>query len=161
MATVNPVPEGYHTITPYISVSGGEAAIDFYKNAFGAIEHFRMPGPDGKGIGHAELQIGESRLMLADEFPDLKFLSPTTLNGSPVMLHLYVDDCDAWFDRAVKAGAKVTRPLEDQFYGDRGGALEDPFGHSWYISTHKRDVSPEEMAEGAAKREQERKNAKA
>ena len=95
--------------------------------------------------------------MLADEFPDLKFFSPATLNGSAVMLHLYVDDSDAWFDRAVKAGAKVTRPIEDQFYGDRGGAIEDPFGHSWYISTHVRDVSPEEMAEGAAKRDQERK----
>lgn len=153
MATVKPVPEGYHTITPYISVSGGEEAIEFYKKAFGAQEHMRMPGPDGKGIGHAELQIGDSRVMLADEFPALNFRSPKTLGGSPVMLHLYVDDCDAWFERAVNAGAKVTRPLEDQFYGDRGGCVEDPFGHSWYISTHKRDVSDEEMQEAMAKRQ--------
>src|SRR5688500_20392064 len=106
MASVTPVPEGYHPITPYLSVSGCEAAIDFYKKAFGAQEHMRMPGPDGKGIGHAELQIGDSRVMLADEFPDLNFRAPSTLGGSPVMLHLYVDDCAAWFDRAVEAGAK-------------------------------------------------------
>ena len=154
MANVQPIPEGYHTITPYLSVKDGEAAIEFYKNAFGAQEHMRMPGPDGKGVGHAELQIGNSRFMLADEFPDLNFRAPTTLGGSPVMLHLYVDDSDAWFDRAVKAGAKITRPLEDQFYGDRGGCVEDPFGHSWYISSHVRDVSPEEMQEAMAKREQ-------
>ncbi len=153
MATANPIPEGYHTITPYLSVKDGEAAIEFYKKAFGAQEHMRMPGPDGKGVGHAELQIGNSRMMLADEFPDLNFRAPTTLGGSPVMLHLYVDDSDAWFDRAVKAGAKITRPLEDQFYGDRGGCVEDPYGHSWYISSHVRDVSPEEMQEAMAKRE--------
>ena len=148
-----PVPEGYHTITPYLSVKDGEAAIEFYKKAFGAQEHMRMPGPDGKGIGHAELQIGDSRLMLADEFPDLNFRAPTTLGGSPVMLHLYVDDSDAWFERAVKAGAKITRPIEDQFYGDRGGCVEDPYGHSWYISTNIREMSPEEMQEAMAKRE--------
>ena len=137
MATVKPVPDGYHTITPYLSVHDGEAAIEFYKAAFDAKEHFRMPGPDGKGIGHAELQIGDSRLMLANEYPEIKFRGPKSLGGSPVMMHLYVEDCDAWFERAVKAGAKVTRPLADQFYGDRGGGLEDPFGHTWYISTHK------------------------
>lgn len=160
MATVKPVPEGYHTITPYLSVNDGEAAIEFYKRAFGAQERMRMPGPDGKGIGHAELQIGDSRLMLADEFPDLNFRGPKSLGGSPVMMHLYVDDCDAWFDRAVKAGAKVTRPLADQFYGDRGGGLEDPFGHTWYISTHKEDLSEEEMKERAAKAHAEIRGAK-
>src|SRR3989337_1267825 len=116
MATVKPVPEGYHTITPYICVNGGEAAIDFYKKAFQAKEIMRMPGPDGKTVGHAELQIGDSRLMLADEFPDMNFRGPKSIGGSPVMLHLYVDDCDAWFARAVEAGAKVVRPLADQFY---------------------------------------------
>jgi len=145
MATVKPIPDGYHTITPYLSVNDGVAALEFYQQAFAAQELFRMPGPDGKGIGHAEMQIGDSRFMLADEFPDMNFRSPKTLGGSPVMLHLYVDDCDAWFDRAVKAGAKITRPLSDQFYGDRGGCVEDPWGHSWYLATHKEDVSPEEL----------------
>jgi PhnB protein len=149
MANVKPVPEGYHTITPYLAVNDGNAALDLYKAAFGATELFRYPGPDGK-IGHAELQIGDSRVMLADEFPDIGFRGPKSLGGSPVMLHLYVDDCDAWFDRAVKAGCKVTRPLADQFYGDRGGMVEDPFGHSWYLSTHKEDVSEEEMQRRAA-----------
>ena len=151
MASVNPVPEGYHTLTPYLSVSNGEEAIEFYKAAFGAKELFRTPGPGGKGIGHAELQIGDSRLMLADEYPDLDFRGPNALGGSPVLLHLYVDDCDAWFDRAVKAGAKITRPLEDKFYGDRGGSLVDPYGHTWYVATHKEDLSAEEMQERAAK----------
>ena len=145
MGSVQPIPEGYHTVTPYLAVRDGEKAIEFYKAAFGAQELFRFPGAEGKGIGHAELQIGDSRLMLADETDDVHFYSPQKYGGTPVMLHLYVDDCDAWFDRAVKAGAKVTRPLADQFYGDRGGMVEDPFGHSWYLSTHKEDVPPEEM----------------
>jgi PhnB protein len=150
MSPVKPIPEGYYTITAYVCVSNGAAAIDFYKRAFGAKEVMRMPGPDGK-IGHADLIIGDSHIMLADEYPEMDFRSPRTLGGSPVMLHLYVDDCDAWFDRAVQAGAKITRPLQDQFYGDRGGGLEDPFGHKWYISTHKEDVSEEQMKERAAK----------
>ena len=159
MASVKPVPEGYHTITPYLSVTDGEAAIEFYKKAFGAQELFRMPGAGGKGIGHAEIKIGDSHVMLADEAPDLNFRSPQTLGGSPVMLYLYVDDSDAWFDRAVKAGAKITRPLEDQFYGDRSGCVDDPWGHRWYLSTHKEDVSPEEL-EKRAKKAQEEMSAK-
>jgi PhnB protein len=158
MATVKPIPEGYHTITPYLSVKDGEAAIEFYKKAFAAEELFRMPGPNGKGIGHAELQIGDSRLMLADEAPDLNFRSPKTLGGSPVMLYLYVDNSDAWFERAVSAGAKVSRPLEDQFYGDRSGCVDDPWGHRWYLSTHKEDVSPEEMEKRAKKAQAEMKS---
>ena len=160
MPTVKPVPEGYHTITPYLSVSGGEKAIEFYEKAFGAQELMRMPGPNGKGIGHAELQIGDSRLMLADEFPEMNFRSPSSLGGTPVMMHLYVDDCDAWFARAVNAGAKVTRPLEDQFYGDRGGCVEDPFGHSWYLSTHKEDLSEEELKARGEKHQAEMQSKK-
>ncbi|MEO8380508.1 MAG: VOC family protein [Acidobacteriota bacterium] len=158
MASVKPVPEGYHTITPYLSVPDGEAAIEFYKKAFGAQELFRMPGMGGKGIGHAEIKIGDSHVMLADEVPDLNFRSPQTLGGSPVMLYLYVDDSDAWFDRAVKAGAKITRPLEDQFYGDRSGCVDDPWGHRWYLSTHKEDVSPEELEKRAKKAQEEMKD---
>lgn len=151
MANVRAVPEGYHTITPYLSVSDGEAAIEFYINAFGAKELARIPGEGGRGVGHAELQIGESRLMLADEVPAMNSMGPKARGGSSVMLHLYVDDCDAWFDRAVKAGATVTRPLADQFYGDRGGSLEDPFGHTWYVASHVEDVSEEEMRAREAK----------
>jgi PhnB protein len=149
MTSVRPVPEGYHTITPYLSVSDGPAAIEFYKKAFGAKELFRMPGEGGKGISHAEIQIGDSRLMLAEEYPEMNFLGPNARGGTSVMLHLYVDDCDAWFKRAVDAGAKVTRPVADQFYGDRGGGVEDPFGHSWYLSTHKEDLSEEEVKKRA------------
>lgn len=147
---VKPIPDGYHTVTPYLCVNDGAAAIEFYKRAFGAQELFRMQLPDGK-ISHAELQIGDSRVMLAGEFPEMNFRSPKTLGGSPIMMHLYVEDCDAWFNRAVEAGAKVTRPLADQFYGDRGGMVEDPFGHSWYLSTHVEDVSEEELKERAKK----------
>jgi PhnB protein len=149
MANVRPVPEGYHTITPYLAVHDGEAAIEFYKKAFGATELMRMPGPGGKGVGHAELLIGDSHLMLADEYADLKFFGPKTLGGSAVMLHLYVDDCDAWYDRALKAGATAKRPMADQFYGDRGGSVADPFGYEWWLSTHKEDLTPEEMEKRA------------
>jgi len=147
---VKPIPDGYHTVTPYLCVNDGAAAIDFYKRALNAQELFRMQSPDGR-VAHAELQIGESRVMLAGEFPEMNFRSPKTLGGSAIMMHLYVDDCDAWFNRAVEAGAKVTRPLADQFYGDRGGMVEDPFGHSWYLATHVEDVSEEELAERAKK----------
>lgn len=147
---VKPIPDGYHTVTPYLCVNDGAAAIEFYKRALNAQELFRMQLPDGK-ISHAELQIGDSRVMLAGEFPEMNFRSPKSLGGSPIMMHLYVDDCDAWFNRAVEAGAKVTRPLADQFYGDRGGMVEDPFGHSWYLATHVEDVSEEELAERAKK----------
>lgn len=147
---VNPIPEGYHTITPYLAVRDGRAAIEFYKKALNAQELFSMVNPDGR-IGHAELQIGDSRVMLADEHPEINFRGPSSIGGTPLLLHLYVDDCDAWFNRAVSAGAKVLRPLEDQFYGDRGGQVEDPFGHIWYFATHKEDVSPDELEARAKK----------
>ena len=150
MAKVNPIPEGYHTTTPYLCVDGAADAIEFYKKAFGAKELMRMPAPGDK-VGHAELQIGDSRVMLADEFPEMGFLSPRTIGGSPVMMHLYVEDVDATVPRAVAAGAKVTREVADQFYGDRGGQIEDPFGHKWYVSTHKEDLTPEEIRKRAAK----------
>jgi PhnB protein len=139
-----PIPEGYHTVTPYLCVKGASDALEFYKKAFGATEIMRMAAPDGK-IGHSELQIGDSRVMLADEFPEMGFLSPRTLGGSPVTMHLYVEDADAIVDRATGAGAKITRPVADQFYGDRGGQVEDPFGHKWYVSTHKEDLTMEEI----------------
>jgi PhnB protein len=141
---VRPVPEGYHTVTPYLCVNGAAQALDFYKKAFGAVEVMRMPQPDGR-IGHADIRIGDSHVMLADEFQEMGHKSPKTLGGTPVQLALYVEDVDGFVDRAVKAGAKLIRPVEDQFYGDRAGAVEDPFGHSWHISTHVEDVSPDEM----------------
>ncbi len=146
---VKPVPEGYHTITPYLCIKGAAAAIDFYKKAFGARELYRMAAPEGK-IGHAELQIGDSRFMLADEYPEINFRSPKSLGGSPVNLHIYVEDVDAFVDKAVAGGVKVTRPLRNEFYGDRTASLEDPFGHSWSVATHVEDVPPEEMEKRAA-----------
>lgn len=141
---VKPIPEGYHTVTPYLMIRDAARAIEFYKEAFGAREIHRMVMPEGR-IGHAEIQIGDSRIMLADEFPEMGFVGPQTRGGTTVSLMVYVEDVDAVFDRAVKAGAKVTRPVANQFYGDRLGGLEDPFGHAWHISTHIEDVSPEEM----------------
>ena len=146
---VKPIPEGYHALTPYLSVHGASAAIDFYKKAFGAKELMRMAQPDGP-VRHAELQIGDSRLMLADEFPDINFRGPHALGGSPVHLHLYVEDVDAVFNQAVAAGAKVDRPVQDQFYGDRSGSLADPYGHVWHVATHKEDLSMEEVRKRAA-----------
>ena len=147
---VKPIPEGYHSVTPYLCCRDAGAAIDFYKKAFGATELMRMGAP-GEKIGHADIQIGDSHLMLADEFPEMGFLSPQSLGGSPMMLHLYVDDVDSTAKTAETAGAKVTRPVADQFYGDRGGQFEDPFGHKWYVATHVEDLSPEEVRERAAK----------
>jgi PhnB protein len=145
MATnVKPVPEGYHSVTPYLVVDGAANAIAFYKQAFGAEELVRMDAPGGR-VGHAELQIGDSRIMLADEFPQMGAKGPRSFGGTPVNLLLYVNDCDAVFHRAAGAGATVKRPLADQFYGDRSGTIEDPFGHSWTIATHKEDVPPDEM----------------
>jgi PhnB protein len=141
---VNPIPEGFHTATPYLIVKGAARAIEFYKKAFGATELMRMTQPDGR-IGHAEIKIGDSPIMLADEFPEMGSRSPESLGGSPVSVLLYVQDVDAVFKQAVAAGAKVTRPVKDQFYGDRSGGVTDPFGHQWYVATHKEDVSPEEM----------------
>lgn len=142
--TVKPIPEGYHSVTPYLIVNGAAKALDFYQRAFGAKEIMRMPGPGGK-IMHAEIRIGNSVVMLADEHPEINARSPEAFGGSPVMIHLYVEDVDAMFNQALAAGAKVERPLADQFYGDRTGGVKDPFGYSWYIATHKEDVTPEEM----------------
>lgn len=142
--TVKPIPEGYHTVTPYLIIKGAAEAIEFYKKAFGATEVFRMAQPDGK-IGHAEVQIGDSRIMLADEFPEMGYLGPSTLGGSSVSILLYVEDVDAVFNQAVAAGGVEQKPLEDKFYGDRMGSLVDPFGHVWHVGTHTEDVTPEEM----------------
>ena len=141
---VKPVPDGYHTATPYLYVKGGAKALDFYKKAFGATELLRMEGPGGS-IGHAEIKIGDSPIMLADESPEMGARSPESYGGSAVGLMLYVPDVDATVKRAVDAGAKLDRAVEDKFYGDRMGSIKDPFGHIWYIATHIEDVSPEEM----------------
>jgi PhnB protein len=142
--TVKPIPEGHHTVTPYLIIKGAAEAIEFYKRAFDAKEAMRMAQPDGR-VGHAELAIGDSRIMLADEFPEMGARSPKTLGGSPVSLHLYVEDVDALAARATAAGIKVLRPVQDQFYGDRTGSFEDPYGHLWHIATHKEDVPMEEL----------------
>jgi len=147
---VKPIPEGYHTATPYLTVHDGARALDFYKQAFGAQVVVRMDGPDGK-VGHAEIQIGDSRIMLADEYPNMGAKSPETLGASPVAILLYVEDVDAVFQQAVAAGAKEDRPVQDQFYGDRSGSVVDPFGHRWLVATHTEDVSPEEMKRRMAK----------
>ncbi len=143
---VKPVPAGYHTVTPYLTVRNAVDAIDFYKRVFGAKELMRMPGPDGKSIGHAELRIGDSVVMLSDEFPGMSTCrAPESLGGTTVALFLYVPDVDATFKRAVDAGCKVLKPLADMFWGDRYGQLEDPFGNQWALATHKEDVTPKEM----------------
>jgi PhnB protein len=139
---VNHIPEGYHSITPYLIFKGAAAAIDFYKKAFGATEVFRMPDASGTLVGHAELKIGDSHIMMADESPEMGYLSPQTLGGTPVSILLYVEDVDSTVGRAVAAGAKLVRPIKDQFYGDRSGTLHDPFDHVWTIATHIKDVSP-------------------
>jgi PhnB protein len=146
---VNPIPEGYHSVTPYIVVDGAARAIEFYKQVFGATELFRMDGPDGK-VGHAEIKIGDSHVMLADEHPEMNARGPRSFGGSPVSLMLYVEDVDATVARAVEAGATLKRPVADQFYGDRAGGVEDPFGHFWYVATHVEDVPPEELRKRAA-----------
>jgi PhnB protein len=149
MADVKPIPDGYPQVTPYLCVAGAEAAIAFYSAVFGATERLRLAGPDGL-IGHAELQIGDSLVMLSDEYPEMDQRSPKSLGGTPVTLSVYTDDVDAVFERAVAGGATPTRPPTDQFYGDRAGQFEDPFGHRWSVATHVEDVSPEEMARRAA-----------
>lgn len=148
MSQVKKIPEGYHSITPYLNIKNCAEAIEFYKKAFGAKEKFRMATPDGKAIVHAELQIGDSPLMLADELPQMQNLSPATLNGTSSGIFLYVEDVDKTFNQAVSEGAKVLDPVKDVFWGDRHGAIEDPFGHRWSISTHVRDPSPEELKKG-------------
>jgi PhnB protein len=141
---VKPIPKGYHTATPYLIVNGAAAAIEFYKNAFGAKELMRFPGPGGS-VMHAEIMIGDSPIMMGDENPQMGATSPKTLGGSPVGICLYVKDVDAFAAQAIAAGASIERPVQDQFYGDRSGTFADPFGHKWTIATHKEDVSSEEM----------------
>jgi PhnB protein len=142
--SVKPVPDGYSTATPYLIVSDAATALDFYKSAFGAAEIMRFAMPGGK-LGHAEIQLGNSRIMLADEFPEMGYVGPSSLGGTPVSIHLYVDDADSLFNRAVGAGAQVLRPMKDEFYGDRTGTLKDPFGHMWSVASHKENVSVEEL----------------
>ena len=149
MSSVKPIPDGYHSITPYLSVKGAADAIEYYKKAFGAEELFRMAAPDGK-IGHAEMKIGDSPFMLADEFPEMGFVSPNTLGGSPVGMMIYVPDVDTVYKQSLAAGGQEVKPLQDQFYGDRSGTLKDPFGHVWTIATHKEDVPEEELKKRAA-----------
>lgn len=145
---VQPVPEGYHTLTPYLTVRDGAAALAFYAEAFGAEELFRIDGPPGK-LGHAEMQIGDSRFMLADEVEAWGNRSPESLGGTGTSLMIYVEDADALFRQAIEAGATEVMPVKDQFYGDRSGTVEDPFGHRWTISTHVEDVPPDELARRA------------
>jgi PhnB protein len=146
---VKSIPEGCHTVTPYLMVRGADRAIDFYKRAFGAEELMRMPGPDGKSIMHAELRIGDSPIFLADEFPDMGSGSPQSVGGTAISLHLYVEDVDAAFKQAVSAGATVQMPVADMFWGDRYGKLIDPFGHQWGMATHKEDLTPQEIGKRA------------
>jgi PhnB protein len=143
---VRPIPEGYHSVTPYLAVEDASKAIEFYKEAFGASESLRMPGPDGT-IAHAELQIGDSKLMLSDPFPQSNVRPPSERGGPTASIFLYVQDVDATFEQAQQAGAEVVSELEDMFWGDRFGTLSDPFGHVWSVATHKEDLSEEEMAE--------------
>jgi len=146
---VKPIPDGYHTITPYLILHDAARAIEFYQRAFGATELFRMADPSGK-IGHAEIKIGDSPIMLADEHPEMGARSPKSIGGSPISLLVYVENVDAFVDHAVAAGAKLMRPVENKFYGDRSGALEDPFGYQWFIATHIDDAPPEELDRRAA-----------
>ena len=150
MPQVKPVPEGMHTVTPHLVCAGAADAIEFYKKAFNATEVGRMAGPQGK-LMHDMIRIGDSGVMLVDEMPEWGSFGPKSLKGSPVTIHLYVEDVDAFVKRAVAAGAKITMPLDDMFWGDRYGRLEDPFGHHWSVATHKRDVSPEEMRQAMQK----------
>ena len=146
---VNYLPKGYHTATPYLIIGGASAAVEFYKLAFDAQEIMRLPGPDGK-IGHCEIKIGDSVIMLADESLQMGAKSPKTIGGTPITIMIYVPDVDAVVEKSVKAGAVLTRPIEDKFYGDRAGGITDPFGHQWYVATHVKDVTPEEMEKAAA-----------
>jgi len=147
--SVKPIPDGYPQVTPYLCVDGAAAAINFYSQVLGATERMRMPAPDGK-VGHAELQVGDSVIMLADEFPEMGITSPKTVGGTPVTISVYVEDVDATYQKALDAGATALRAVEDQFYGDRSGQFEDPFGHRWSVATHVEDVPSDEMAKRAA-----------
>ncbi|PYN90599.1 MAG: glyoxalase [Candidatus Rokuibacteriota bacterium] len=143
------IPKGYHSVTPYLIIDGAARALDFYKRVFGATEKMRMPGPDGK-IGHAEIKIGDSMIMLADEHVDMGARGPRAFGGAAVGIMLYVNDVDATVKSALAEGAKILQPVEDKFYGDRMGTIEDPFGHKWYVGTHKEDVPPDELQRRAA-----------
>jgi PhnB protein len=143
------IPEGHHTVTPYLCIKGAAGSLEFYRKAFEATELMRLAQPDGR-IGHSEIRIGDSVIMLSDEFPEIGARSPQAIGGSPVTIHLYVEDVDTVFKQAVAAGAKVKRPVADQFYGDRMGGVEDPFGYTWWIATHKEDLSSEEIQKRAA-----------
>jgi PhnB protein len=149
MADVKPIPDGYPQVCPYLSVDGASAAIGFYTNVLGARERMRMPAPDGR-IGHAEIEIGDSLIMLADEYPEMGVRGPKAFGGTPVTINVYVEDVDAVFERALKEGASSLRDPENQFYGDRMGQFEDPFGHKWSVGTHIEDVPPDEMEKRAA-----------
>ncbi len=145
---VPPIPKGYSTVTPYLAIQGAAAAIDFYKKVFGALELMRMPGPAGK-LGHVEIRVGDSKIMLADESEQMNFLGPKARGGTPVHMHLYVKDVDATVAKAVEAGARMMREAQDMFYGDRTAAIEDPWGHFWHVSTHVRDVTMAQMKRAA------------
>ena len=151
MPDVDPIPAGYPRVTPYLCCRGAAAAIDFYRDVLGAVERMRMPGDTPDTVGHAELEIGDGLVMIADEFPDHGFLSPKAIGGTPVTIHVYVTDADAVFAQAIARGATATREVENQFYGDRSGQFEDPFGHRWNVASHVEDVSEEEMAKRMAK----------
>jgi PhnB protein len=142
-----PIPSGFHTLTPHLIVKGATKAIEFYKTAFGAEEIGRLSGPDGKSIMHANLKIGDSHLFLVDEFPQMDCRGPQSIGGTPVTIHMYVEDVDAAFGKAVAAGAQVKMPVADMFWGDRYGVLTDPFGHSWSMATHKEDLTPKQIGE--------------
>jgi PhnB protein len=148
MANVKPIPDGYHSVTPYMIIKGAAAAIEYYRNAFGATELFRMEH-EGK-VGHAEIKIGDSPIMLADEHPEMNAFSPKTVGGTPVSLMIYVEDVDSIFKRAIELGGTQMKPVQDQFYGDRSGTLTDPFGHVWTVATHMEDLTPEEIDSRAA-----------
>jgi uncharacterized glyoxalase superfamily protein PhnB len=149
MSKVKPIPDGMNTVTPHLVCKDAARAVEFYKKSFGAEEQMKLTSPDGKKVLHACLRIGNSAVMLADEFPDWGSVGPETLKGTPVVIHLYVEDADAVFERALETGATVRMPLEDMFWGDRYGQLQDPFGHVWSVATHVRDVSLEEMEQAA------------
>jgi PhnB protein len=145
---VKPIPEGHRTVTPYLAIKNAAKALEFYKRAFGASESYKLMMPDGR-LGHAEIRLGDSIVMLSDEFPEFGGKAPETLGGSPVSIHLYVEDVDKFFEKALAAGAKERKPVMDQFYGDRSGQLEDPFGHLWWVATHKENVAPAEIEKRA------------
>ena len=149
-ASAKPIPEGFHTVTPSLVLRDAAKAIEFYKKALGATEVYRLTAPGGK-IAHAEIRIGRAVIMLADEYPEMGHHSPKSLGGTPVKIHLYVEDADAVVSQAYDAGAKILRPVNDEFYGDRNGSFEDPFGHVWFIATRKENLSPEEIVKRSAK----------